>query len=55
MSEELRAAIEQFEEYIKGETLAVEFSLTRLPDSVPVDVKVAGHKVTLYVKVTKPS
>ena len=50
-SEELRAAVEQFREYLRGETLAIEIVLGPLPDVEPVEIEVAGHRVMLYVKV----
>jgi len=49
--DELRAAFEQFEDYIRRETLAVELRLQPLPDAEPIELKLAGHAVTLHVKV----
>ena len=51
-SAELQAAIEQFRDYICGETLAVEIVFGPLPGVEPVAIDVAGHAATLYVKVT---
>ena len=50
-SAELKAAAEQFADYIKGETLAVEIVLEALPGAEPVELKLAGHDLTLYIKV----
>ena len=50
-SAELRAAIEQFRDYIAGETLAVKIILGPLSGVEPVEIDVAGSIVTLYVKV----
>jgi isoleucyl-tRNA synthetase len=50
-SRELRAAVEQFRDYVQGETLAVEIHLTPVTGAEPVEVKVADYTVTLYIKV----
>ncbi len=50
-SEELKAAIEQFADYIKGETLAVELAGETIHGAEPVQLKVAGFELTLSVKV----
>jgi len=50
-AEELHAASEQFGEYIRGETLAVELATKPVAGAEPVELKVAGHTLTLYVKV----
>ncbi len=50
-SEHLRSAIRDFDEYIRGEALAVELSLEALPDAEPVELKLAKHPLTLYVNV----
>jgi len=47
---ELRAAVEQFGDYISGETLAVELKLGPLPGVEPVELDIAGHKARLNVK-----
>jgi isoleucyl-tRNA synthetase len=52
-SAELRAAIEQFREYIMNETLAVELLCTAPVGATPVDATVAEHVASLYVKVKK--
>ncbi len=51
-SDELRTAIEQFRDYIAGETLAVEIKLGPLPGVEAAEIDLAGHAVKLYVKVT---
>ncbi|NLX95167.1 MAG: isoleucine--tRNA ligase [Rhodopirellula sp.] len=50
-SEQLGKAIERFGEYIRGETLAVELRLGTLADAEPVELRVAGAELTLYVAV----
>jgi hypothetical protein len=50
-AEELLAAIGQFADYVRGETLAVEIKLEALPAVEPIEVDVAGHRVLLYVTV----
>jgi isoleucyl-tRNA synthetase len=50
-SAELKAAIEQFREYIEGETLAVKMVLGSLPSAEPVDVEAGGYSAKLYVAV----
>jgi isoleucyl-tRNA synthetase len=50
-SEELRAAIERFQEYIRAETLALELKFEAVPGAEPVELKLAGHELTLYVAV----
>ena len=54
-SEELRAAVEQFREYIQAETLAVELGFEAIPGAEPVELKLAGHRLMLYVKVVADS
>jgi isoleucyl-tRNA synthetase len=49
-SAELRAAIEQFTDYIRGETLAAELRHSVLPDVQSVDFQVGDAPVSLYVK-----
>ncbi len=44
------AAIEQFADYIRGETLATELHSEPLPGVEPVEAKVAGEIVELYVE-----
>ncbi len=50
-SEELKQAVTQFEDYIRGETLAVDCALDPLDDAEPADCNVAGFEVRLYVRV----
>jgi isoleucyl-tRNA synthetase len=50
---ELKAAIEQFRQYIQGETLAVKLTLDALANVEPAKIEVAGHGVVLYVKVVR--
>ncbi len=50
-SAELRAAIEQFADYVKAEALAVELTFGPVPGAEPVELKVTGHPLTLYVRV----
>jgi isoleucyl-tRNA synthetase len=50
-SAELRAAIEQFRDYILSETLAVELRLEAIPGAEAVEVRVGEYTVTLYIRV----
>ena len=50
-SEEVRSAVEHFRAYIQGETLAIELALGSLPDVEPVEIEVAEHRISLYLKV----
>ena len=50
-SAEVTAAIDQFEAYICGETLAVALSRAALPGAEPMNVEVAGYPATLSLKV----
>jgi isoleucyl-tRNA synthetase len=50
-SEDLLTALKQFGEYVCRETLAVELQTEAVPGVEPVEVKVAGHALALYVKV----
>lgn len=50
-SDELARAINEFQNYIRGETLAVELGTDGIPDAEPVELKLAGHELMLYVKV----
>ena len=54
-SAELGAAIEQFADYVKAEALAVELTFAPVPGAEPVDLKLAGHPLTLYVEVVPPT
>jgi isoleucyl-tRNA synthetase len=50
-SAELRSAIEQFREYLQGETLAVATHFDPIAGAEPADVEIADYQATLYVKV----
>ncbi|MBN2473133.1 MAG: isoleucine--tRNA ligase [Pirellulales bacterium] len=50
-SGELRAAIARFDEYVRGETLAVELGFQPVPGAESVELKVAGHPLALSVRV----
>jgi isoleucyl-tRNA synthetase len=52
-SDELKAAVEQFREYIQGETLAIEIKLGPLPGIEPVEIDVAGYRLLLYLTVDR--
>src|SRR3990170_3170403 len=54
-SAELRAAVEQYADYIKAEALAVDLVFAPVPGAEPVDLMLAGHAMTLYVKVVSTS
>jgi isoleucyl-tRNA synthetase len=49
--DEVLRALDEFGDYIRSETLALEIKREPLPDVEPVIVEVAGHKVSLYIKV----
>ena len=53
-SAELRAAVEQFADYIQAEALAAELTLGPVPDAEGVDLTLGGHALTLFVKVRQP-
>ncbi len=50
-SAELRAAVEQFADYIRGETLAEELTFSPLAGEEPLETDVAGYAAKLYIKV----
>jgi isoleucyl-tRNA synthetase len=50
-SPELKAAVEQFADYIKGETLAVNLSFAPLAGVEPLSTNVAEYAIMLYIKV----
>ena len=50
-SAELKAAIEQFREYIQGETLAVEINYAAMPGVEAIETKIGEDSLMLYVKV----
>ena len=47
---DLRAALEQFADYIRGETLAVALRFEALPGVEPVSTAIAGGEAQLYVR-----
>jgi isoleucyl-tRNA synthetase len=50
-SVELRTAVEQFREYIQGETLAVAIPFQPIAGAEPVEAEIAEHRAVLYLKV----
>jgi isoleucyl-tRNA synthetase len=48
---ELKSAIEQFADFIRGETLAVDLVFASLADVEPVDVKIGDDAVRLFLRV----
>lgn len=52
-SDELRSAIEENEDYIKGEALADRLVFESLEGTEPFECEVAGEKVVLYVRIRK--
>ncbi len=50
-SAELQAAVRDFGDYIQSETLAVELVVGPVEGAEPVELKLAGLEVTLFVKV----
>jgi isoleucyl-tRNA synthetase len=50
-SAELKEAIEQFADYIRGETLATELTSTPLTDADPLAVELVDFTATVYLKV----
>ncbi|MCC7084266.1 MAG: class I tRNA ligase family protein, partial [Pirellulales bacterium] len=51
-SAEIRRAVEQFNEYLCGETLAVKLTLSSIDRIAPVEVKLGEDSLKLYAKVT---
>jgi isoleucyl-tRNA synthetase len=49
-SAELKAAIEQFADYIRGETLAIELRFEALPDVAPLETQIGDYPLKLYVR-----
>ncbi|NQT41513.1 MAG: hypothetical protein HQ581_28750 [Planctomycetes bacterium] len=47
----MRAAVEQFGDYVQSEALAVELLFGAVPGAKGVDLTVAGHRLTLFVRV----
>ncbi|MDH3716990.1 MAG: isoleucine--tRNA ligase [Planctomycetota bacterium] len=50
-ADQLKLAIEENQEYIQAETLAVEIRMKAIDGTQPTDIEVSGHKAQLYVKV----
>ncbi|HEX3727865.1 MAG TPA: isoleucine--tRNA ligase [Pirellulales bacterium] len=50
--ESIREAILRFGDYIRQETLAVRITFEPLASATPVELKIAGAQVTLYVQVS---
>ena len=46
----LRAAAEQFADYICSETLAIELRFEPMPGVEPLEIVVGDHKALLYVQ-----
>jgi isoleucyl-tRNA synthetase len=51
-SAELKAAIEQFDGYIRGETLTVQLKYGVIPGAEPLETTIGDHPITLYVRRT---
>ena len=47
----IQDALKSFADYIKGETLTVELTGEAVADAEPVEAKVDGENLNLYVKV----
>jgi isoleucyl-tRNA synthetase len=52
-STELAQAIERFHDFIARETLAIRIVFQPLPGVDPVNLKVLGHEIAIYVRVVK--
>jgi isoleucyl-tRNA synthetase len=52
-SQELGAAIQRFRDYIAQETLAIKIITEPLPGVEPVNVKVLGHELAVYLRVAR--
>jgi len=52
-STELPEAIERFRDFIAQETLAIRIVDQALPGVAPVNLKVLGHEIAIYVRVVK--
>jgi isoleucyl-tRNA synthetase len=52
-SAEIRRAIEQFGDYIRGETLAASLKLAALEGVEPTEVKVGDDAMQLFVRIVK--
>jgi len=53
VSPELRNAVERFQEYVAGETLAVDLTFKPLDGIAPSAVEVAGQTVQIYLRVAE--
>ena len=49
-SQELRAAVEQFKDYVARETLATQVVFDSVPEAVPTEVNLGGNVIELSVK-----
>jgi isoleucyl-tRNA synthetase len=49
-SAEIKAAVEQFGDYIRGETLAIDLSFEPLAGVDPFDIAIGENRATIYVK-----
>ncbi len=52
-STEIRRAVEQFSDYIKGETLATVLQSAALDGAEPTEVKVGDDTMHVYVRIVK--
>ncbi len=52
-AEEIRAAVEQFKDYVARETLAVAIGFEPIDGAESIEVKLAGYTAELFVKVDK--
>jgi isoleucyl-tRNA synthetase len=50
-SAEIRRAVEQFGDYIRGETLAVELNLGPITGVDPIEVKISEEVATIYLRI----
>src|SRR5262249_23295725 len=52
-SAEIRRAIEQFADYIRGETLAIVLKLGQIEGSQPIEIKLGEETAQLYIKIIR--
>jgi isoleucyl-tRNA synthetase len=52
-SPELKLAVEQFADYIKGETLAIDLTFAPLADVEPLKTDVAEYAAAVFIKVVR--
>jgi isoleucyl-tRNA synthetase len=52
-SAEIKAAVEQFVDYIRGETLAIDLSFEPLASIEPLDIAIGEHRGQLFVQVVQ--